>query len=84
MLTVLEWEPVVHEADGFFTTTATTYRDNSWKGSVLEVKAVQLPYVVVNNHSYCSGRAITLDTRQVKLMELSPSMVEAMIGRVIP
>lgn len=78
MLTVLEWEPIVHEPDGYFTTTTRTIRDNSYKGDVLEVQAVDLPFIVVKNHTGYSGeRPITLDTRRVTLMELSRDFIEA-------
>lgn len=75
-LTVFEWEPVVREPDGLFTMTRTVHQDNSWKGAILDVEAVQLPYVVVHERGY-EGRNFTLDTRRVKLMELTPEFIEA-------
>lgn len=77
-ITLLEWEPIVHEADGFFRTTTYTVRDNSYKGDVLQVVAICLPFIVVNNLNGCFGdNNIDLDTRRVKLMELTEEYVKA-------
>lgn len=77
-ITILEWEPIVHEADGFFTQTCTVTQDRSWCGDVLKVTAVQLPFVVVDEGRGGFGlRGINLDTRHVKLMELKPEYVAA-------
>jgi len=76
-LTVLEWEPVVNEGGSIFGVMTTVHRDNSWKGDILDVEAVQLPYVVVRERDGCLSGAITLDTRRVKLMELTPEFIKA-------
>jgi hypothetical protein len=78
-VTVLEWEPIVHEPDGMFTTTKTVYRDNSYKGDVLKVAAIDLPFLIVDRQSKYEfeRNAIKLDTRRVSLMELSPEYINA-------
>jgi len=76
-VTILEWEPIIREPDGIFTMTQTVCKDNSWKGALLDVMAVQLPYIVVNERGNTYGQNITLDTRRVKLMELSSEFIEA-------
>lgn len=77
-LTVFEWEPVIQEPDGIFTTNTITYRDNSYKGDILKVTAVDLPFVVVERiYGFSFGSPLTLDTRRVKLMELSPEFIAA-------
>jgi hypothetical protein len=81
VLTVLEWEPIIREPDGIFTTTRTEVRDNSWKGDILDVEAVQLPFIVVRERGGCPTRGITLDTRRVTLMELTPEFIAAKEGK---
>lgn len=85
-ITVLEWTPVVHEPDAFSAlmtgvTTATTHRDNSWCGDVLDVEAVQLPYLIVREGDGVLGHGFKIDTRRAKLMELSPEYVAAKTRR---
>lgn len=80
-ITVLEWEPVVQEADGIFTTQTITHRDNSYKGDVLRVDSVCLPFVVVENLTGWGGGPIRLDTRRVSLMELSGDYVAAALRK---
>ena len=85
-ITILEWAPVVHEPDAFSAeitgiTTATTHQDHSWCGDVLDVEAVQLPYVIVRERDSHLSSSIRLDTRRVKLMELTPEYVAAKTRR---
>jgi hypothetical protein len=77
VLTILEWEPYVQEGDGIFTMTRTVQQDHSWEGELMEVTAVQLPYVVVIERRSKWLIPITLDTRRVKLMELSDEFIKA-------
>lgn len=80
-ITVLEWEPVVHEPDGVFTMTKVVHQDNSWKGKLLIVVNVQLPYVYVIEYDGWSKKPFSIDTRRAKLMELKPEIVEAIKGK---
>lgn len=80
-VTVLEWEPIVHEPLGMdiamgMTQTVVT-QDNSYKGDVLRVTAVDLPFIVTEQEYGYSHGPIDLDTRRVSLMELSPAYVVA-------
>jgi hypothetical protein len=79
-ITVLEWIPWSSEmpGDGFLMTKTVIHTDYSWCGDVLKVLAVDLPYVAVQsiNETWMAS-AIQLDTRRVKLMELSPEYVAA-------
>lgn len=55
-ITVLEWDT----------------SDNSWKGDRLDVVDVQLPYVMVLDSKWSHSKEVSLDTRKVTLMQLSP------------
>jgi len=86
-VTIYEWLPRDVPPDPFSglfggATTATKHRDRSWCGDVLKVEAVDLPYVVVShpNQSYYDSNT-KLDTREVKLMELSAEYVKAMSNK---
>ena len=55
--------------------------DKKYNGEVLEIIAVDIPYIVVNHYSYrCSSAPMkdTLDLRKVKLMRLKPSTVSSL------
>ncbi len=61
----------------------TVHRDRSWCGSVLKIEAIQLPFIVVSHphETYLYSSNTKLDTRQVKLMELTPEYVKALERR---
>lgn len=66
-ITVLEW---------------TSHRDNSYKGDVLEVQAIDLPFIVCKNHTgYSGGKPLSLNTNAVQLVSLSKEYVDAALGR---
>ena len=52
------------------------------RGEVLRIKAIQLPYVFV--HIPATDQNITLDTRLVRLMELSDEYVAAKLEKPLP
>ena len=83
-VTVLEWKPrevpVWSDHDSWQQVGTRTVQDTSWKGEVLTVDAVDLPYVVVHEARSRQPRAIALDTRRVTLKLLSPQYVNAMVG----
>lgn len=59
-----------------------SWRDDKkhWLGDALEIKAVCLPYLVVKFVSVKEWPSVTLDTRQVNLMQVSPEFVAAQRG----
>lgn len=83
-ITVYEWLPseVIDHAFGRLFGGATTrmYTDTAYCGDVLKVEAIDLPYIVISrpNESASYSGNTKLDTRQVKLMELSEEYVKAM------
>ena len=86
-VTVLSWKQIlIDEVTGNFLTGETqiqtrTVNDNSYKGNVLEIVAIDLPYIAVINHSdNWQKKAFKLDTRRVDLMELSEAYVKAILG----
>lgn len=79
-VTVLSWKPREHiNLGGFGDTAVSVSQDRSYCGDVLEVTAVDLPFVVVKmlKGLYNSGRPITLNTSELTLMELSDAFVTA-------
>lgn len=66
-VTVLNWTP----------------HDNSYKGDVLEIEAVDLPFVICKRHTgnWSGEKPISLDTRNVSLTLLSQDFVDAALGR---
>jgi hypothetical protein len=54
--------------------------DNSYKGDVLEIKAIDLPFIVVENMSDGWGQTLKFDTRQVNFKELSGDYVKAALN----
>jgi hypothetical protein len=82
-VTVFAWEPYEAFSGGlagdFNLPLVATHVDHSWEGSVLEIVAVNLPYIAVKNRSDTYLKhAFDLDTRRVSLMELSPEYILAM------
>jgi hypothetical protein len=59
-----------------------SWRDDKkhWLGDGLEIKAICLPYLVVKFVSVQEWPSVTLDTRQVKLMAVTPEFVAAQRG----
>jgi hypothetical protein len=54
-------------------------RDFSWVGDVLEVVAVQEPFIAVKDNKYF-GKPFSLDTREYKLMALTREYARALLG----
>lgn len=63
--------------DGSISTVVMAIEDNSWKGDVLVVKAICIPYVVADNESRQVYGKLTLDLRRVTLMRLPEEYVKA-------
>ena len=81
-ITVLEWLSREIPADpfgGLFggSPIVTQHKDHSWCGDILKVEAVDLPYIVVRE-TYEKAKPFNIDTRELKLMELSKEYVKAM------
>lgn len=78
-VTILEWLPWTTESLELFGDTKTiTHTDHSWCGDVLKIEVVQLPYVIVSHpNDFYLTSSTKLDTRRLKLMELTPEYVEA-------
>lgn len=80
-VTVLEWNPQerTYNAGGIFDegqVITKVHRDGSWCGDVLIVRAICLPYIVVDgNRDYMVG--LQLDIRRLSLMKLTPEYVKA-------
>ena len=51
-----------------------------WLGDALQIKAICLPYLVVKFVSVKEWPAVTLDTRQVNLMTVTPEFVAAQLN----
>lgn len=51
-----------------------------WLGDALEIKAICLPYLVVKFVSVQEWPSVTIDTRQVNLMAVTPEFVAAQRG----
>lgn len=58
-----------------------TREDGSYKGEVLEIMAMQFPYVILKNHCTCLGKnhRITLDLRECGLMKLHKDYIDAFL-----
>lgn len=60
--------------------------DNSYKGNVLEIKAINLPFIVIKNLQYNEGsifsKPFELDTREVDLIELGKEYVQTLCPSV--
>jgi len=67
-----------HQGD---TITKVRY-DNSYKGDVLKIVCVELPYVVLLTYEHClgDGYKITLDTRRWKFMRISNDFIKSKLG----
>lgn len=64
---------------GFATTETQTEQreDNSFKGDVLQITAIQLPYIVTKHCSELLKNPITFDLREWQFIKLTPKYVEA-------
>ena len=72
-----------------YTDTIIT-EDRSFKGKVLELVAVNLPYIIVKNHkeNYSASKKSnfsydTIDTREVKLMKLTKEYIKILFPELI-
>jgi hypothetical protein len=81
-VTVLEWNPQerTYQSGGPFSdygeVVTKTFRDGSWCGDVFIVRAICLPYIIVDGeHGYTVG--LDLDLRKLSLMKLTREYVEA-------
>ena len=84
LVTILNWKPqeeaMTANIGGESRTITYSKKDHKGEGEVLEILAVDLPYIVVCVHNV-RGISATLDTRLVDLMEISLGFVEASLGR---
>lgn len=62
-------------------TGTATKEDNSWKGSVLQILAINLPYIAINHYQYPTLPPASLDTRKWKIMKLTDDYVKAMLKK---
>ena len=84
-ITVLENKPyqseniVGNEMLGETSVKTISRQDNSYKGDILEVVAINLPYIVVKWYwADNENKAKTIDTRRSTFMELSDEFVLAL------
>lgn len=88
-ITVISWKPreipklfdYFEENDSWKTTSVKTFQDKSYCGDVLEVLAVDLPYVVVKDLKSKDNYTAKLDTRECQLKELKQEYVDALLKR---
>jgi hypothetical protein len=59
-----------------------SWRDDKkhWLGDALKIRAICLPYIVVKFISQQEWPSVTLDTRRVNLMQVSPEFVQAQLN----
>jgi hypothetical protein len=63
--------------------SGSSFHDCSWRGDVLEVLAVDLPFVHVLNHSFVPrGHKHVLDLDSVEIAPLSNEFVASVLGLV--
>lgn len=82
-VTVLKWLPREFPAVRMLGFDGGTHVDRSWVGDVLEVMAVDLPFIVVEHRSASGYNPIQLNMDELVLKELSPEFVAASIGNGI-
>lgn len=82
-ITVLRWLPREMESAGMMGVQTLTHVDHSFEGDVLEVKAVQLPFVAVADCKGCLRHTFELDTRRCVLMELNRDYILALHPELI-
>ena len=85
-ITVLNWIPYERQEfinNPFSEESICTIRteDNSYKGDVLEILTINVPYIVVKQHSkYASQTSnISLDTRRTKFIPLTQDYVDNLL-----
>lgn len=85
-ITIHSWHPIpVPNSDPFGLKSGEAWKGNSeqtytptaYLGDVMEVRAVCLPYIVVENWGTYPSTILRLDTRVLDLMELTPEYVKA-------
>ena len=71
-------------------TETITIEDRSFKGQVLELVAVNLPYIIVKKYqeNFSSLKSLnfrydTIDTREVKLMKLTEEYIKILFPELI-
>lgn len=57
--------------------------DRSWYGNVLEIKVINLPYIIVDDLGVYGHKGIDLDTRIKTLMELSEEYIDAKLNKCL-
>jgi hypothetical protein len=87
-ITVLSWKPVSPPIDydpcgGWGGGSGKALVDRSWVGDVLEVLAIDHPFVAVRTIKAGTEFRVSLDTRQVNLKLLSKEFVVACLGKKI-
>lgn len=84
-VTVLNGKKYDIEEGGYFSekgiiVTQKAREDGSYKGDVLEIIAMQYPYVILKNHSNKNHR-INLDLREWSLMKLNQDYVNVYLTK---
>jgi hypothetical protein len=74
-----KWKPCYGQPANSVAVAEAIWEDISWKGDVLVIRAVSLPYIVVDCLTGCCQRRINLDTRERKFCRLSDEYVAAAI-----
>ena len=86
--TILSSKEYEDDDDETDTTETLGAEDLSCLGDVLEILAVDLPYLIVANHSCLVGQGephrLTLDSRRTKFKELSAQYVFYALGTFVP
>lgn len=79
-VTVFQWnkeeKPGFQETENMLLALLGKTNDKRYCGEVLQIKAVQLPYLAIE----VLGHITTLDTRDCQLMELGEDYVKAKMG----
>lgn len=78
-ITILQRHQREFEESDMFGGTITKKRqeDRSWYGDVLTVKAIQLPFIVVEIADSCFSSPVKMDTRELVFMELNEDYINA-------
>jgi hypothetical protein len=91
-ITVLNWKRKIEVPDfdsifggmGIGTISTKSKEDQSYKGDVLEITSVDLPFIVVTVKKGLTAflkRPLVLDTREVELKRLSEEFVKAALEK---
>jgi len=82
-VTILEWNAREIQSGGMFSTSTRIVRDRSWVGDAMTIRAISLPFIVVDALSYNKPTRRTLDTRELVLMELSDEFLAIKNGKPV-